>query len=588
MSLLSLCLFVCSLVCLTTGVNAASENLIDSNLMNWDPFDEGALTSIVSNADIYRFTVEPISSSVGFSSGIIYDISNVTAGHSCTLSFKLPTGSEIASAWGVDYNDTRLSNHYNNSTLTIGFGYLDGDRIDSVNELYTIDSNNLNSFLGKTVTASFVAQGGSGVPVVYIWALCNDVNTHHFFFKNFTLIDNDDNTAELQGIKGFLHSIRWDLVGGVCEEEDCPHSSVNNPHLSLSDRAKNAFNQFFTDLQLKINSLQTEINSGNVSIGGWFSDIGDKLSSNFTNNINTIKDNFSGLITDMKSSFTNLGNSISGFFDNLWNNFSSWLDKFKPRVYEELRWDYGYTCSMAQGKFWVSSTVVNNAAVTEYFNVPINYPYYLDYSDISASGYLAVMKYDLQKNFISFERLNNATEKHLLPSGYLYRFYYVSGGYYDFSVVDSTSDICNGIVKIYADEGWATAILHKLQSIVIGLFVPDENFIDNYKTDFDTLFAENLGLIYDASNFVSDVISEIETLLFDSQDKELQLTFPGVEFEIAGNDVTLFSSRTVDFTFLSNGIFATLYGIYKVFLYLVFGVALIQFGIHTWERTMSN
>ncbi len=588
-----LCLCLCSLASLITVRASAASNLIDPNLSNWEESSNSSGTAVTAHDNIYRLRVDTVSSgSASIGAGFVYTLPDLVAGHSFTLSLKFPTSEEIAEAWGSDYTHSQLISHYTGSQLLIGFGYVDDSgELYSVNELFTVTEDNVQNFIGKTVSASFVAENTSGTPCIYIGSITNRTSFANFFVSNFVLIDNDDNSQELKGIKGFLHNIYWDTVGGVCDEEDCPHSSPVTPHTSLAERFSNSFNAFFDNLNSKLDSVNTDINSSTSSVGGWFSDIGDKLSTNFTNNINTIKENFSGLITDMKESFSNLGSNISGFFDNLWNNISTWFDKFKPRVYEDLVWNYGYAYSSFTGALVFNPGNQSfSASVTDFFDVSSSYSYYLDYVDSidSTNDYLIILIYDLNHNYIGYKNIRKSTDSYLLSSGYSYRFYFSSGSYYDFSTMDSVSDVCNSIVKIYADEGWATAIVHKLKVTVIGLFVPDESFFDEYKSNFTSLFENNLGFIYQSATFVTDFITGIKELLFDSQGRELQLTFSGIEFDLGDYHIDIFKKTVVDFNFLKDGAFSVAYGIYKVLLYLIFGFLLVNYGIKTWERTMSN
>ncbi len=128
----------------------------------------------------------------------------------------------------------------------------------------------------------------------------------------------------------------------------------------------------------------------------------------------------------------------------------------------------------------------------------------------------------------------------------------------------------------------------KLINGIKSLFVPEDDFFDSYKSQFIALLQNNLGFIYQSADFVTDILDQIKVLLFDSQGRELKLIFPGVSFDIAGYDVDLFSDMEVDFNFLGSGAFSTLYGIYKVILYVIFGVALVQYAMQVWDRTMQN
>lgn len=128
--------------------------------------------------------------------------------------------------------------------------------------------------------------------------------------------------------------------------------------------------------------------------------------------------------------------------------------------------------------------------------------------------------------------------------------------------------------------------VEEIKTSIHDFFVPPEGFFEEWKDKFDLMLSDNLGFIYQAPNFVKGIIEVVQEIL--QTDQEVNLVFPAVEFDIAGYHIELFKDTKVDFSFLEAGIWLTLYTMYKVMLYVIFALALIKYGIDTWERTMSN
>lgn len=297
-----LCLSVLSVVFSVT-VSASSDNLIEPDLREWESLDSVNELPVFNAGNIYRLTGK----GNGFC-GVIYDLPSFTAGHSYTLSFRIPSGGDISSAFGTSWSDSNSISYFNNSTVYVGYGFLkpDGSNIESQSELFEFNSSNISRYIGKNLKTSFVGGSASGRPVVYIMVTTLDNNTHHFYFSDFVLIDNDDNSQELTGIRGFLHSIRWDLVGGSCEEDDCPHSSGINPHLSLTERMTAGFSSLLDNIGNKFEEGST--------LNLWFND----LSSGVTDLGDRINNFFEGLKESITNKEKRKGSLLRGTPPRFW------------------------------------------------------------------------------------------------------------------------------------------------------------------------------------------------------------------------------------------------------------------------------
>lgn len=600
------------LAAFSVNVSAASDtNLIDPDLSTWEAMNDSF--SFLSKNGINRLTAKGTTyeTSTGGSyslfNGIIYDLPSFVAGHSYTISFKLPGGDEIGEAWNTTYTDDKVIAYYNNASLVVGYGFLsaDGSTLESSNNLYEITSDNIGKYVGKTMKTSFVASSASGRPCVFIWVLASDTNNHLFFISDISLVDNDDNSAELTGIKGFLHSIRWDLVGGVCEEEDCPHSLETNPHLSLTERLTAGFSSMFESIGSKFEEGSTlnlwfnDLSSGVTDLGdrvdGFFSGLGDRIGGFFDNLTSGMTDGFS----DVGSWFTDLGNDLSSWFDGvkqkfqevgdsittkfqeIGDKFTEFFDKFKPRVFVDLKWERGLV-HWSTGELYLKDENYPYVVVSELFTVPHGTKYLLDYIDSDETSSLAIHKYDLNGNFIRSDAYAFSFEAMELESGYQYRFRtQYTPGVEDLSIV-------NDYVMLYSDEGWINALVNNLQSTIKGLFIPDDEFIESWKSDLTTCLEEHLGFIYTSFDFIGDFFTKLKDLLGSSKDGKLEFVLPAVNFELNGVRYDLWDDKPVDMSFLNEGVWGTLYGFYKILLYIIIIFALLNYSVNVYWRIMHQ
>lgn len=592
------------------GVSAASDNLISSDLTTWQDvsnLEDNVFPINVAVADnIYRVTLTDQEFSVYF--GAIIDQTSLIAGHSYSLSFKMPGRTEINTAFSKSYSASVFENHFTNSELFIGIGYISSSGEVSLPEsstLYQINKDNYTKYFGKTLKASFIASSYTGTPVVIINICSLDGTDHSFYFSDFKLIDNDDNSAELTGIKGFLHSIRWDLVGGTCEEEDCPHSSGDNPHLSLSERMSSGFASMFqtigdkfeegSTLNVWFNGLSDKVGSINGSlsglgdringffsglgdrISGFFSNLGDRMSGFFTNLGTSIGGFFSDLKTNMSNWFSELGNKITTKFQEIGDKFTEFFEKFKPRVNVNLNWVRGYI----NGSTGIISPSSTFAIVSEPFKVDSGVTYKLSY--IKDNTVMAgVYRYSLDGEFIDSTTFTKAGEDlYFFSSSYIYRFMVRDNG------VLTDLSVLNEVVYIYADEGWINALLFNMKNGLKNLFVPDEQVITDLKTNFDNLLRDHLGIIYTCTDLFSDFLTKAFTIIFEAPET-YQIKIPEVSFEAGGTTVPVFSAQNIDFSFMDKPVFKTMYSMYKVALYILFGGLEVKYALATYRKVINN
>lgn len=592
---------------LSLNVSAASDNLISSDLTEWtdlgDLQENSFPINVTQGGNIYRVTLSEQDYIAYY--GAILDHSRLIAGHSYTLSLKMPTREDINTAFGKSYSESVFNNHFENAVIYIGICFISPSGVVNFTEdyvLFNIDSTNYKNFFGKSLNASFVASNYSGTPCVFIEVASIDGASHSFYFSDFSLVDNDDNSDELTGIRGFLHSIRWDLVGGVCEEEDCPHSSANNPHLSLSERMSAGFssmfaeigdkfeegstlNVWFNGLSDKVGNLDLSLSSLGDRMSGFFSGLGDRISGFFSDLGSDIGGFFSDLKTNMSNWFSELGDSITTKFQEIGDKFTEFFDKFKPRVYMNFEWHRGTVNGSTGEIIYNKNDAYPNIIVSDLFSVSDGTVYLIDYTVPSGviNGQVAIYQYDLQGKFIQTISMGvSAFEAYELPIGYQYRF---RMKWYQNVEVDS--DAVNDYFSVYAEEGWINALMLNMKMGIRNLFVPDEQYILDWKDSLDLLLQEHLGIIYSSIQLIGDLIDKVFDIVFNAPDI-YSLTVPKVEFEISDTYVILWEDMPIDFSFLDKQPYKGFYGMYTVALYVLFGALEVKYGLRVYRRMMSN
>ncbi len=639
-----LCLCLCSLVSLVTVKVSAAENLIDSDLRNWET--GGTETNVEVLHGAYRISAKP---SGGIALSMVLTESSFKAGVTYSLSFVL-CDTSINPSWA----DNALSKHYERGyTVTVAVGYRDASNVLNGDiELIKINKDNVSSFFGKTITCNFVAPSGSGTPILFLFVTASDVSDTYFgYFDDFSLVCSDETLSRLDDVEvavgdvgqqvedvnsnvssvgqqveevqssvfslsdnitkfgesltWFLHDFKWELIGGECGDDECPKT----PHIGIGERFGNALSSLGDSIMNFFHDMRWDFTGGacgksgclkspHTSLGDRIKSFFDKSDTNTTNNFFSLGDSisgfFSGLGDDLSGWFDEQKLKIEGFktsvgewFDGLWLKFEAFFDKFKPRVvFDNLRWLKGYVVDRNSGEIIDASS--HFAVTSDLFSVPLGSSYKFNVIDSSDFHYVKLYQYDLEGNFIAYVGILTSSEAEDISaiSGYSYRLVMRSNSPF---TSDNVYDFCNSHFLVYADEGWVNALGHKLKISVNNMFVPSDNFFDLFKTDFDNLLKNNLGFIYESASFLSDLVDEIKILLFESQGKELKLVFPGFELEIAGYNIDLFDKKEVDFSFLTGeGGLAIAYGIYKVLLYIIFGFSLVNYGVKTWDKVMAN
>lgn len=518
-------IFLVTSVFLVSGSAAGTENLIESDLTDWNLVNNNGVT-VTRKSDLYRITTP--ANSEKLSSELIYDLPNFVAGHGYTLRFKLPSASEISSAWSIAYTSDNVINHYNNSTVQIGYAFLNPAGTSITNEvvLYEFNSSNISKYVGKDLSTSFVGGSSDGRPVIYIYVFNNDGKQHHYFFSDFVLIDNDDNSGQIKGILGLLHSLRWDIFGGVCDSDDCAHSSDFNPHISLTERFTVGFTNLFDGLASKFEE-GSPLNTWFIGLSDGVSNLGTNVNNWLLGHASSINSKLSDVITDITSGLTDLGVDIGGFIDGaveiidgLFKKVFDFIETFKPRVSERFKWRPG-DINSSTGEVILKDEGYYYAIVTDLFTVEPGTKVYLDFEPDSSVTGISVFQYDFYGNYVCEKLVSTGSlEKYELPSGFSYRF----------RVNCPTSEFqlshINQFVHVYTDEGWIMSFIHVIEDFGTGC-INMVLYFDWYG-DYENPFVSELPFV----SFIRSALFNLTEFINGAVENYLEVRVKGYAFNI--------------------------------------------------------
>lgn len=118
------------------------------------------------------------------------------------------------------------------------------------------------------------------------------------------------------------------------------------------------------------------------------------------------------------------------------------------------------------------------------------------------------------------------------------------------------------------------------------LFIPNEDYLLQWKSNLDKLLQDHLGIIYTGANLVDDLLNLVFDIVFEAPDT-YGISIPEVTLNLSGTEVKLFGN-SIDFDFMQQKVFKTLYGMYTVSLYVFFGFLEVKYAISVYKRMMNN
>ena len=584
------------------------ENLVDSNMSNWVDYSD--ITPVATDISVTYSS----SSNVNILSipstdtvSLLYDLTDfINVGEKYVFRCFFPnTG-------GIN------ANSFGNCDLTIGLVYIDDDGsvLGSVDDIeFNITYSNYSSFDNDYFELSFeIAKSVKNTAISFCFTpiFSDGMPSSQFYVSNVELVRVESETEKkLDGILGWLESI-WDSITSLDDKLTDVWTNITSSVSALGDR-----------------------------ISGFFTDLGDRISGFFENLITNVKTFFEELpkkifnyeieVTD--DDIISDGGGSDGEVEDEEDIEKIPIDYnlFKDGSLKDLKVINGSTMYIEKPSYYTSGELALNLYGYKYdgskFTCPAENDLIITFdvssfsSDANCSWTCSLLS---NYNRVSCDITGNGSYTLTLPSApvetgvcilfncvdtapYSQTFFNVNGlSYYlstpngDGSSGDTGSDEEGTTTKvswfqylINKFKSWFNSIIDSVKGFFIklvddikGLFIPPEGFFEEWKVTFDLMLSDNLGFIYQAPNFVIDIVEVVQEIL--QSDREVNLVFPAVEFDIAGYHIELFKDTKVDFSFLEAGIWLTLYSMYKVMLYVIFALALIKYGMSTWERTMAN
>ena len=355
-------LFLCLLLCLANFSVVASaaedENLVSSNITNWDlgsNLDDGYIDPdhFIYNAEFntsrirVRFPSHEVHDFFGIS--LLYELPEIQVGQNYQYEFTIPSV-EVVNQISPHLSDRIPSAFGEGVTLVFGIGYLDSDNFLNFYTDYgfSIDYSDFPDVIGQTFKQSFRLDNIKGTPVLAIMLSSVGSSESIVFLQNVSLTKVESGTdKKLDGILGWLEDIKNSITG-------------------LPEIIKTNLSTFFNDLSTKLTELKNNIKTNLETLGSningklgdvstdfssYVSGLGDRVSSFFSDLKTNLTSEFTAFKNKVNTEFTNLKSNLTTNFDNLRSTLSSRFDKvdnFLTEIrdfFHNLYWDLvGGTC----------------------------------------------------------------------------------------------------------------------------------------------------------------------------------------------------------------------------------------------------
>lgn len=584
-------LFLCLLLCLvnfSVVANAAEdENLVDNNLSNWTDYGDNSDYFVSADVTYLGESVNKITVSSSNYAVILFDLTEfLKISESYNFNFTLPT------------TDGANSSALESCQLSWALCDGSGDNVPTVGANVfeiIINNDNKSKYLGADITFEFTYTQGYKNTFLCLFIAPGDNSE---VYEDLTLYVSNlslervvpESEKKLDGILGWLQDI-WDKLSSIGDKLTDVWTNITASVTDLGDRISG----FFSELK---DNITTELTALGDRVKEFFDELPEKIftfkinSSDIESELNSTK-----FIYDLsKWSTQYLGNWFQYYSDGFVH-----LEKGTSTKY------FGFHSTES-----VFFPAENNCVITfdvtssqypTWFKVTFRSGYNSTSVNLTGNGsYEVELPFSPIDDSISIsitERNDDWDNAYINLSNLVFTFTPVSSdgdsgsnniSWFEY-LIGKFNKWFNGVVGsvkgFFDDLKLKIDIkIEEIKTSIHDFFVPPEGFFEEWKDKFDLMLSDNLGFIYQAPNFVIDIVEVVQEIL--QSDQEVNLVFPAVEFDIAGYHIELFKDTKVDFSFLEAGIWLTLYTMYKVMLYVIFALALIKYGMSTWERTMSN
>ena len=381
---------------------------------------------------------------------------------------------------------------------------------------------------------------------------------------------NIDFSPDSSGLSGYKARLEFNFLTTSDAAVICRLSSV----IHLSDKDDNS--GWFQKIINAINEIPEKLSNLGDTIGTFFSNLRDGLSSDLEDQTEAEGGFFSDLRDKLSAKFEEVGNAISGKFEEISQGFTDFFEKFKPRVYEPLDWTVAFL-NASTGQ--IEYTSVGNAVVTDYFNFSGN-SYFIEFhKSLGAFVSCQVFIYDDDLNFISVKNVSPDSEPYELIEGYQYRFRLYQGGNLIDYYGDELDNACNAVVKVYADEGWLNALARLLLNGLSSLFIPgDAEYFEELYEQWTDLYESKFGVFAQTTTLFNDILLKFSELFSGAEGYSFVL--PEISFPIGSERFVLIEEQEFDMEGLvSYGFVSDLYYIYQLSVWAIMILCILKYAL---------
>ncbi len=199
--------------------------------------------------------------------------------------------------------------------------------------------------------------------------------------------------------------------------------------------------------------------------------------------------------------------------------------------------------------------------------------------------YIRLFKYDENYTYLSNQSLSLSSDYTLsLEPGYYYKVSILS----NYSISSSDADI---YVFASGDVFFVNLLVDKLVSSLKSLFVPSEEDLTAFKDNMQNLFADKLGFIYSAGDFLGNVLDSLSDLFSGNYlDGSMIITLPALSFNFLGFSIHLWDDTSINLSTLISGTagISILYNIYKVMLHTFFITVLVGYAERIYKGALHS
>ena len=179
----------------------------------------------------------------------------------------------------------------------------------------------------------------------------------------------------------------------------------------------------------------------------------------------------------------------------------------------------------------------------------------------------------------------DANSHFILVKDYYYRLFVISPELEEFTA-DTLSDYCNEYVLISS----TVTIFDKLLDGIRSLFVPSVGFFEDFTDDMNVVLEERFGVLFQIGDFLDNVLSAVKDLVESSGSSDFTFTLPAMSFTFLGYNISLWDDITIEFTEVLSDMswFSLLYSAYGFTVQIFLIAILFSYGDKLFKEVFRS